>query len=721
MDNTSKALGRQQPVIRNRVTPLVDQVFSQSGKLVAAGREYRPTQHEFALEAARCLDEDRSGLLEAATGTGKSFGILVPAILAATTGKRIVIAVATNALTEQLRADIPYVQNILGTYVKWAVVKGRAHSVCPLRAGKTRSEFLHGAWFGRAKLSPEEIVQLGDVLGWAREKENSDLTLYHETIPEKVRRLVTIDSDGCEQARMSGCSYAGERDEDGRWVVPCTCPFMLSRQKARDAEIVITNFNVLLWNYKLDGGIIGGFGSVILDEAHEWESTCRDFFSVKYSTGVFETLIKTALETYQITNGVSGIVNKISDAVNEFDNALREFAKIPFNYKKEFYEVLLDPIGDERMRLVNIVVRILDACRELVRFASDAKVSGPRLRELDKRHTVKRLLEALGGPDARANESNFAINISVGPVTGYGSPKLSLIVVPVHLGGYMKQTIHYSNARERAIEEANGNQALIAAAFADHPKGDVNVICVSATLTPDDKWDHPKHSFSMPADVVTCQVVSPFNYAKNAIWYVPSDMPSPSGEAGRDAHNVAATKQAARLVSIVGGRTLVLCSRTDDVNEAAKAISGLGFNVYKQLDAPPSKLTRLFKDDPTSCLVGSRTFGTGFDVPGGALECVIIWRLPFAHQDPVDKLLQNRLGRSKWMNLKYTPEMLLAYRQWIGRVIRQTTDIGVIAMLDSTKMSYLGNKLITAMPHGIRLVRSLSDVDSFLKARRGQR
>lgn len=714
----------------DRVTPLVERMFAPGGLLVRAGRDYRPGQHEFARAVTQCLVEKKSGLCEAATGSGKAIGLLAPAVVAASHGKRVVIAVATNALIEQLKTDVSYVQEVLGLKVPFAIVKGRQNSVCPHRANQTRDRFLAGRWQGRGgPFSSEDNALLGGVLRWTENSDNVDLTLHEQTLSPRVRRLVTIDADGCRSARRSkkdACEFAGRTDERGEEIEPCRCPFLISRNAANNAEIVITNFSVLLWNYKADGGMIGKFDTVILDEAHEYAGVLREFASLEYSLNVFSDLIRLVSDTPGIN--ALAITNRLSDAAQHLDQALRAFAVPPRNYQDKFFETLLDPSGVERIRFIEIVTRMLVCCDEIYKLAVAAHVPGERLEEIDKRQTLRRLLEALGGPTGATNESNFAISLNVGPLD-QRDPPISLRVVPVHLGGYMRQTIHYSVKRVQAVLAAGNDPALIAAAIAANSASgdnDANVICVSATLTPDGTWDHPMRQFAMPADTVTCRVVSPFNYVDNAIWYVPQGMPSPSGSReARDEYNEAASVQAERLVRVVGGRTIILCSRRDDMEVARRAITGIicpetkrYYTVLMQDDAPPRELARRFKADPTSCLIGSRTFGTGFDVPGGALECVICWRLPYPHPGPVDELLKRRLGSSKWMNLVYTPEMLLAYRQWIGRAIRTTSDIGVIAMLDASKLNSVGRQLKGAMPEGIRLVRELGGVAEFLKGHR---
>lgn len=722
--------------VRNKV----EEAFAPDGLFVQSGRSHRPGQLVLALAIAQGFDEKRCVMVEGAVGLGKSLGYLAAAVLAASKGRRVCIAVGTNNLIEQIRADIPEVMRVLGVsintvsqeYITTAVLKGRANYTCGHRMRRARDMVSTRM----QRLTPQELAQFIAVRDWhyADEDANFDLTLHEQTLTSRVRNLITNDADGCRRDRKKGCDW-NENPKTGQEL---RCPMLLARRNALEGEIVVTNFNVYLFNCKLRGGLMGEFDTVILDESHEFPNKIRDFFAVEWSMRVFSTLVERVSENHELSKAVSdAIMPALIDAVSELDTLLRDTAigamiqNPPARDARDF-DMLLEPGADYQTRLLMIVSRIYVACVQIVKAASLAGIP-PEIVEMDfdKRQIVKRLAEGLGGAfDGKSfvpgqHESNFAISLQYGPLGPHDydkEPHVSLSVIPVHLGGYMRQTIHYSKVREAAIASANNDPALVSAAIQQHSlstHSDANVILVSATLTPDGTWDHPKHAFAMPADTIYCQVGSPFDYGKNALWYIPSEMPE-SNSANRMTYNDAATARARELVTVMGGRTLILCSRRADMRVAADAIRGLGFQVFMQDDAPPRELTRRFKADPSSCLIGSKTFGTGFDVPGNALECVIVWSMPYGKPTAVDELLRQRIGRSKWMNGVYTPAALLDYRQWIGRLLRTATDIGVIAFLDQRKYSALARQLHGAMPEGIPLVRRVEQVQQFMNERRGR-
>lgn len=686
------------------------------------------------------LDGDGRFLLGDFTVTHNSIAYLAAAVLAASKGRRVCIAVGTNNLIEQIRRDIPEVMRVLGiptdalepTHIITAVLKGRTHYVCNKRM--KRANEMVGARMQR--LNHEELAQFRAVRDWhyADEDSNFDLTLHEQTLTSRVRGLITNDADGCRRDRKKGCDWNEDNGKESGEVRELRCPMLLARRNALKGKIIVTNFNVYLFNCKLRGGLMGEFDTVILDEGHEAPGKWRDFFSVTYSVRVFNDLIERVNDDTRLAEVAREILPALVDSVSEMDALLRSTAvdamqqNPPLRDANEF-EMLLDPYDDYRIRLLSIASRVYTACVQLVKAAIQVGIPLEIVEmDFDKRAVVKRLAEGLGGAfDGQQfvpgkHESNFAISLQYGPLNHERDPYVSLSVIPVHLGGYMRQTIHYSKVREAAIASANNDPALVSAAIQQHSlstHSDANVIVVSATLTPDGTWDHPKHAFAMPTDTIYTQIGSPFDYEKNAIWYVPAEMPDSKSE-NRVAYNAAASARARELVSVMGGRTLILCSRRADMRVAADAIRGLGFNILMQDDAPARELTRRFKEDPTSCLIGSKTFGTGFDVPGDALQCVIIWSMPYGKPTAVDELLRQRIGRSKWMNGVYTPAALLDMRQWVGRPLRTATDIGVVAFLDQQKYSSLARQLHGAMPAGIPLARQIEQVQRFLAERRGQ-
>lgn len=730
----------------NQRHPEVHEFFRDGGTLTRAGRQFRQGQYTLAMSIADCFVQKKSGMIEGPTGVGKSFAYIVSAVLAARRGERTVIAVSTNGLLEQILQDIPRACELMGVRVPFASMKGRSHYICQKRVSKLSVVNTRGAT-KFDKLSLEERSQLDNLLDWIS-KGGKELTQYDMTPSNKIKRLVTITGEECQEQRANRCEYYRYTDED-EVTHPSTCNLYVAREAAMAAMIVVTNIDVLLWNCKYPGALIGEFKRVIIDEAHELNAKVRDYFSIEKGMKVFFDAAdriseiverssprpnqdiadynRNATAAYQCADQIRLLSERIHAGFEKF-----AIDRKPENHKGEDIEALLYECRESKAILADceklqaVAVEAFDAASKL-REAMKSSSEDPPKDKSDVREDAEYLADVM-----KLEIGNFASSVVV-KFSDDKKNRVALRHVPIEVGGYLRSTIYETGEMEidptPVVSTANvspnrpdalaaaPSQLTITSLPAMRPKLGT-VVAVSATLSPDDNWTHPRHQLAMPPDAITCRVPSPFNYRASAIWYTPAAMPEAHQ---RDEFNKAASAQARKLVELVGGRTLILCSARNDMEVAKQAISGLGFNVYMQDDMPPKALARAFKQDKTSCLIGSKTFGTGFDAAGDTLECVILWKLPFSKRTTVDDLLRKKLGEPIWKNGYYVPAMLLDLRQWSGRLIRRQGDIGVISILDAGAVDgRYGRRVMSAMPSGINVTRSLADVDEFLKRVRGE-
>jgi len=624
------------------------------------------------------LDGDGRFLLGDFTVTHNTYAYLVCAIwVAANLHRRTIIAVSTNSLLEQIFKDIPDLMSLTGVYATYGQLKGRANYVCQ----NARDESMDQMLKGRLRVSYDDRDAAEKLIMWA--DKGTDLTHYSDSLSPSITRLVSIDGQGCKN-RRDNCNYTISRDDNGRIDMDMRCNFSLARRSAVDSSIVVTNLNLMLLNNDMDQVIFGKFDYSILDEAHEVNAKVRDHYSEETSLNVFDKAAKHINETLNLPR----VAEKLLNAADAMRQSMVKYAirNEPAGTKTPDIEVLVRRGGDTSA--------MVQAATHLQAMAVEAKDAGVKAKDRptsideaarsDVTAQAKELFEA-----ASFTNDNDAIGIVVKEKTDPNTrPKMTR--VPVDVSGLMKANIHANSL----------------------------VIAISATLTPDGKhWTYPRKQLAMPEDALTMSVESPFDYQKCSIVYVPSDMPQ---SWQRDAYNTAASSEAGQIVQAVGGRTLILCSARADMEVARKAITGLGYNVYMQDQAPPKQLAKLFKDDPTSCLIGSKTFGTGFDVPGDALQCVILWKLPFAKQSLVDEYLKKTMdgGEGAWHGAYYEPAMLLDLKQWAGRLIRRQGDIGVIAILDGAKVAKLRRRVMGALPKGAPLAKNIKEVEEFLRTAR---
>lgn len=760
-------------VVSNQITahPEIHELFRDGGILTRAGRQYRAGQYTLAMSIADCFAQDRCGMIEGATGLGKSYSYLASAILAAKRGSRTVIAVSTNSLLEQILKDIPSLCELMGVRVPYASMKGRSHYICQHRLKQLDLVRRNGTTKAD-RLTLEERDQLENLLAWIV-RGGKELTQYDGAPSNKIKKLVTINGEDCRDLRADhACEFFGYMDQDTGERGPTDCNLYRAREAAMNAKIVVTNIDVLMWNCAYPGALIGDFDVVIVDEAHELNAKVRDYFSEERGMRVFTDAADRLSDLIQKSSPLPSqkmvdynhkaatayrYSEEMNDLTEKIHKGLEKFAtdRKPENYKKgDELEVLLYDSRDSREILANcqamydLSVQAYSIAREFGEIL--VSEDGPRPKS-DVREHAERLVDIM-----KLEVGNFANSVVVRANDKTETNRVFLRSVPIDVGGYLKRTLYELKEPEEVPDEppqstsddvtppamqlpsgkaddpsvatiammAPANTSLPVriltlpgVSTAPIPQSPKPIIAVSATLSPDGGWGHPRRQLAMPPDAVTCSVPSPFDYRASAIWYTPASMP-PAHD--REKFNEAASLQARRLVEIVGGRTLVLCSARDDMRVAKKAIEGLGYSVYMQDEMPPKALAKRFKEDATSCLIGSKTFGTGFDVPGDALECVILWKLPFSKRTTVDELLRKKFTEPVWKNTHYVPAMLLDLRQWSGRLIRRHGDVGVISIMDSAAIDgKYGKRVMGSMPRGINVTRNLADVDEFLKRVRG--
>jgi ATP-dependent DNA helicase DinG len=453
----------------------IEKLFSPNGALVASGREYREGQHQIALRVAEAFDTGKHGMIEGPTGSGKTFAYLASAIhhSQAKPRKRTVIAVSTNALVDQISHDIPAMAEMMGVQVRHAVMKGRSHYVCQREEDRAPNMM--------KSLQAPDAERLKKLLAWIKEG-HADLSQYEER--SNITKLVTISGDECKAVRDSKgkCEYFGDQDKGDEQ----TCHLYVARQQAMLADIVVTNLDVLMWNYQLDGALLGNFNFVILDEGHEIVSKLRDRFTAERSISV-------------VVKHSEGEHKEVADASRLLDRQIAAYfvSRLPENYRGDEYETLLYP-GKEVDAMRHTAERILT----LVQNAHKDVESELMLSMID-------IVDALKMEDHNRAVSIMAKNLQ---------HNMSIYVrsMPIEVGGLLRASV-YSHSK--------------------------STIAISATLSPDGTWDYTRRQLGMPDDAITYIAPTPFDFSKCAMLYVPKRMPE---SWKRDQYNEAASQAASR-------------------------------------------------------------------------------------------------------------------------------------------------------------------------------
>jgi ATP-dependent DNA helicase DinG len=616
--------------------------------------EHRTGQYAMAKEIEQCFADRRNLIVEAGTGTGKTLAYLLPALRRAREQKqRIIISTGTKNLQEQLYfKDIPFLETLLGP-LKVCYMKGRANYVCKQKLYALRdSPLLSGL---------DEISQFHSILKWEPTTETGDRSEVDD-LPEHSPLWHKLD------ARSEVC--LGQ-----------TCPnweqcFITSmRRKALESDIVIVNHHLFFADLSIkqqaagapDAGILPEAAAVIFDEAHELEDIASQYFGIALSNARFEELARDT-ETMLRAKGVS------TSAIESATQTLRDrsklfFASLPVGPsdlgRLEFIDRadFLEARGDAYLGASNALQRLEG---ELERVREVEEAAGLRKRAADIRNHLKFLLESddpntVFWIERRAtsglrNAARTARDLAAPSPQAFST---HLLATPIDVSTLLAETL-----------------------FTHYP----SVILTSATLTVaaqdgTPSFDHLKKRLGIPFPKELV-VPSHFDYAKQALLYLPPSMPPP-----RDPNFLPqAAERIRRVLEITRGRAFCLFTSHAQMRELHdRLLTQLPYPLLMQGSAPRHILLQQFRETPNAVLFGTSSFWQGIDVQGEQLSCVIIDKLPFAvPSDPIMKARTDAItaaGGNAFNDLQ-VPQAVIALKQGFGRLIRSLSDRGVLMLLD---------------------------------------
>jgi ATP-dependent DNA helicase DinG len=631
----------------------VDAAFASGGALARSDPAYveREVQLQMAIAVARAIAGREALVVEAGTGVGKTFAYLVPALLS---GARALVSTATKSLQDQLfLRDLPRLVEALQVPVTIALLKGRASYLCTHRLAQSRHDAqLPDRWAVRA---------LARIEDWARVTVSGDLAEV-DGLDERssVIGLVTSTRENC----------LGTECPDFRG-----CHVMKARREAMLADLVVVNHHLFFADMTLrDTGMAELLPSVevaVFDEAHQLAEAGVAFLGTTLSTTQALDFARDLLGVgLQKARGLKPW-QELAAAVEQAARDLRLAATGPLREVRG----LLKLRWDERGRGADFLAALAAlqrACTDAAEALASVAEIAPDLDRLHER-----------GSELAARASQFAEDAEPGTV----------------------RWIDLSPQQARLVESPLDIRDALREQMALAPKA---WIFTSATLGDDDRLSWFTEQAGL-ADARTLRVGSPFDYAGHARLYVPARFPKPS-EPG---HADAVASLAARCARALGGRLFVLTTTLrvlPVIGEALRmafAAEGDALAVLVQGSAPKRQLLQQFLDQPASVLVGSQTFWEGIDVPGDALQCVLIDKLPFP--PPNDPLVEARVkrleveGRNAFADY-FVAEAAVSLKQGGGRLIRSESDRGLLVVCDPrlVTMSY-GRRLRDALPPMTRL------------------
>lgn len=603
--------------------------------VVAVGGTERPGQVRMAEAVTEAFDQGSHLLVQAGTGTGKSLGYLVPALAH---GGRVVIATATLALQRQLiERDLPRMVDALHPLLRrrpeFATLKGRSNYLCLHRVheGVPQEDSDEPGLFDPFEsASSQPTSRLGkDLLrlrDWADETETGDRDSLTPGVSDRAWSQVSVSARECLGA--SRCAYGAE------------CFAEAARERAKLSEIVVTN-HALLAIDALDGApVLPGHEVLIVDEAHELVSRVTGVATGELTPGRVNRAVKLAAK----------LVNeKAADALQSAAEGFERLMELALPGR-------LDPVPED---LGYALLALRDASRTVI-----SALGGTRDTSVQDEDVVRKL--ALASVENVQEVAERITELSEYDVVWferhdrYGA---SLRVAPLTVSGLVREKV-----------------------FSDR-----SVVLTSATLKLGGDWGGVGASLGLPPegteeegapDWKGIDVGSPFDYRKQGILYVARHLAPP----GRDVARADMLDELTELVEAAGGRTLGLFSSMRAAEAAATELRGrLDLPVLLQGEETLGELIKRFTEDDATCLFGTLSLWQGVDVPGPSCQLVVMDRIPFPRpDDPLVSARQDAVkeaGGNGFMAVAATHAALLM-AQGAGRLVRDTGDRGVVAVLD---------------------------------------
>lgn len=648
------------------------------------GYENRVEQTRLAQTIEKALANGKHLTAQAGTGVGKSYACLVPAIdHAQVTGLPVMVATETKALQAQYaKKDVPWLQEHLGVPFTAALLKGRSNYLCRARlAEATPAEVFN------IEALREEVASVPDM--------NGDMEDLITEVDLAQRRALTMSSEECPG--KSDCPFGG------------TCFAEQAKARAKTADVVIINHHLLATEAALreathtdempDGiSFLPDFSGLIIDEAHGFQDVATDMLGGEF---VERQLLRFAsdagslLGDRQLTKGLEACAHSLflnlgnwMTQENRRNRSRDTSMALPHSVIEEY--------ADEFVMVTDEVRLIRQHIKKMDTFGNDQAAAR-------KKRMIKRAENLFNRMARFVTASSDDLVRWIELASDRRGDTLKLHFAPLDVSPVLEQWL-----------------------WSRH-----TTVLMSATLAVGSDFGFITKQLGVP-DPITFDAGTPFDYPNQAAFFCPQTKCDPTSGSEWQARVAMVIR---KLVAAADGRALILFTSRRELEAAwvacAETIEDLGITVHKQIEGGNNRaLGEEFKTDERSVLFALKSFMTGFDVQGSALELVILNKLPFANPgdiilkarcDALDREVE-RTRQNKWANGSFSkitvPSMTLVLLQAFGRLIRTKNDRGVVVLLDDRIYTKnYGKKIRAAMPPA-QVLTTLADTEDYLSALR---
>jgi len=606
--------------------------------------EYRPQQQRMAMEVFNALKDPHHLIVEAPTGVGKSFAYLLPSfLLSIMTDKRIVISTYTKLLQEQLiKKDIPILKKVVKKDLRVEVAYGQENYLCKRRLYTNLRMDLFD--------DEKEIKTAEGLIEWSR-RGSGILSDYPENIPPSLYNKICRDGDSCLSKK---CRYYEE------------CCYYKAKRRWQESDILVINHYLFFANLATENRLLPEFYGCIFDEAHQLEEAAAHYFGIALSNFGIRRLLSRLYNPK--TN--RGILPKVRMSRSERESLYSLLSKTRED-SETFFSSIDKWLGDKskkRVRDSDIVENLLD---------SPLKELASHLERLSK-----------GEPD---EELSYEIKSLAKQVARKRSEiSLFLSLSDTNSVFWVEREGEKITLRSAVIDVAS---FLKTSVFDSIP----SVVLTSATLTTDGGFSFFTSRVGLEK-YNSLLLDSPFDYLHNTLLYIGRDLPPPT----EDKFYEEAAERLDRILSLSKGRALILFTSYKALEEVYRRFRSQRYRVLSQGELSRPLLLKVFKEDITSVLFATQSFWQGVDVPGEALSCLIIMRLPFDVPDEprIEAVIEEirKDGKDPFFSFQL-PNAVLRLRQGFGRLIRTKRDRGAVCLLDSriANKSY-GTLFLSSLP-----------------------